>query len=297
MKIVVGVRELDQGKRSVEWLRDLRFKDPHLDLVNVISTVGVGELGWASAWPVSGDAISQFVTMQEESAREMVDQTRNAALRAGFEARTHVCTGFPANELLSYVDQQGADLLVLGSSGKGLFARAMLGSVARKAVVSSRTSVLICRKEPHPGRPLTAVFATDHSAYANRCSELLTRLHPKGIGRLVVTTVYPEQLVKSVSVVVEHFKADVGGWVAEELKRCNDRLIEKLKPLECAVSARVETGAVNDAISRVVEEEGADLLIVGAQGHGFLERLMIGSVSLHQAIGSPASVLLLRVPS
>jgi hypothetical protein len=38
----------------------------------------------------------------------------------------------------------------------------------------------------------------------------------------------------------------------------------------------------------------ADLLILGAKGHGFLERITMGSVSLRQAIAGMYSTLILR---
>ena len=37
------------------------------------------------------------------------------------------------------------------------------------------------------------------------------------------------------------------------------------------------------------------LMILGAQGHGFIERLLIGSTSLHQVAAEPYPVLVLRV--
>ncbi|MBC8134649.1 MAG: universal stress protein, partial [Fibrella sp.] len=40
---------------------------------------------------------------------------------------------------------------------------------------------------------------------------------------------------------------------------------------------------------------GADLLIVGAQGHTLMERLSLGSVSFRQAMTAPYSVMILRV--
>ena len=40
--------------------------------------------------------------------------------------------------------------------------------------------------------------------------------------------------------------------------------------------------------------QNADLLVLGAQGHGFLERLTTGSVSLDQAVARPYSVIVMR---
>jgi nucleotide-binding universal stress UspA family protein len=38
----------------------------------------------------------------------------------------------------------------------------------------------------------------------------------------------------------------------------------------------------------------ADILVMGAQGHGFVERVFIGSVSLHQALYEPYPVMIVR---
>jgi nucleotide-binding universal stress UspA family protein len=54
--------------------------------------------------------------------------------------------------------------------------------------------------------------------------------------------------------------------------------------------------SVNDAIKQTMQEFNAQLLIVGAHGHGFFERMMLGSIALHQVVAEPHSVLVLRAP-
>jgi nucleotide-binding universal stress UspA family protein len=51
---------------------------------------------------------------------------------------------------------------------------------------------------------------------------------------------------------------------------------------------------LTDALERVTASLSADLVIVGARGHGFLERLMIGSSSLQVVLTAPTNVLLIR---
>jgi nucleotide-binding universal stress UspA family protein len=41
-------------------------------------------------------------------------------------------------------------------------------------------------------------------------------------------------------------------------------------------------------------EQNGDLLILGAQGHGFLHRIMLGSVALHQIAVEEYPVLIVR---
>jgi nucleotide-binding universal stress UspA family protein len=53
-------------------------------------------------------------------------------------------------------------------------------------------------------------------------------------------------------------------------------------------------GEAVDAISAAAEEENADLIVVGANDKGFLERLMTGSVSEDLAREAPRPVLIVR---
>jgi nucleotide-binding universal stress UspA family protein len=43
-----------------------------------------------------------------------------------------------------------------------------------------------------------------------------------------------------------------------------------------------------------MQETHSELLVLGSQGHGFMERIALGSTSLEQAIKQPYSVLVVR---
>jgi nucleotide-binding universal stress UspA family protein len=232
--------------------------------------------------------------MQEEEAQGVLASGHAALTQLGLASTTKLMTGFAGNRILARSEEGGADLLALGSSGRGLLNGAKLGSVGRKALTSAKCSVLIAKNAPSQGRPLTAVIATDHSQYANRCLEKLMSWNPKGIGRAVVTTVYPEQLLKSMTSLMNHFKADVSSWVKGELERNNAEFIRKFATVVPNCTGRVESGDVGDTLERVMKEEGADLLILGSQGHGFLERMFVGSISLDQAMSRSYSTLVVR---
>jgi nucleotide-binding universal stress UspA family protein len=47
-------------------------------------------------------------------------------------------------------------------------------------------------------------------------------------------------------------------------------------------------------IGEVMREKAADLLVIGAQGTGVLERLFVGSVAMHQVVNEPWNLMLLR---
>ena len=75
---------------------------------------------------------------------------------------------------------------------------------------------------------------------------------------------------------------------AAELHELAELLGVELQP-------RVEVGEPGDTICAVAEELDADLIIVGSHGHGWLQRVFIGSVSTHVLHHAPCPVLVVRL--
>jgi nucleotide-binding universal stress UspA family protein len=293
MKIVVGV---DASKRAATiggYISALRFADYELTLAHVLERIG--EAGFSPEGGVPRDLIERFLKMQEDEANGILQSEHAELKKAGLESSKKLLTGFSGNRIVAYAEETKADVLAIGSSGKGTLEGAIIGSVGRKALISSSCSVLIAKRPVQSQGPLTVVFATDHSDYANRCIDRFIGWRPKGVGRAIVTTIYPEQFVQAMTSVMDNFKADVSSWVRTEFERNNQKVLQRLAPLGAACKSRVESGNVGNVLENVMKEEKADLLVLGAQGHGFMQRLMLGSVSLDQALKRPYSVLVMRV--
>lgn len=292
MKIVLGVDDAMRARQTADLLQALRFQGPAVDVVHVLD--GRSE----SIYPVERhrpDLIVQYLKMQEDNANEMLATTSTELKRRDFaDVSSHLLMGYLSNKLLDYCAETSADVLAVASSDKGPIEGVLIGSVTRKAVISAPCSVLISKRPVESVRPLNVVLATDHSPYANKCIDAFIRWAPRGIGKLTVVTVFPEQIVKAMTFVVENFKADVGNWVRSELERTNQDVLGRLAPLGAAGKSRVEAGFVVESLDRVMKEESADLLVLGAQGHGFVDRLTLGSVSLDFAVKKPHSVLVIR---
>jgi nucleotide-binding universal stress UspA family protein len=292
MKITVGLDTLERLDEVAGLVAGFRFPQPEVELVHVLERLGreTGQLP-DGARP---DLITNFLKMQEEEADRLLGDGSSALARHGIRCRTQRLVGFSGNAIVARAAETRADLLALGSSGKGPIGGALLGSVGRKALVSAGCSVLIAKGARPKKEGLTVVFATDHSVYAKRCLETFVAWRPEGVSRAVVATVYPEQLVGAMAAVVGNFKADVTSWVREKLEKENAAAVSSLAKLGIACSSRVETGAAGDSLERVMKEEAADVLVLGAQGRGFMDRVLIGSVSLDQALRRPYSVLVVR---
>ena len=102
--------------------------------------------GLSMAGPLAED---ELMAAQEESGARMLEE---AAGVAGLSDAVHrVTVGLPAEQLAEIADEEGAELVVVGSRGRGAFKAAFLGSVSSSLVGIARCPVLIV--PPGAGSP------------------------------------------------------------------------------------------------------------------------------------------------
>lgn len=100
-------------------------------------------------WPYEGFVQKPDLdTELRNKAEEILAPVVEAALRAGVRSvRPVVRHGTPVHrEVLELVRQESADLVVMGSSGRGRFQRILLGSVAERIIGSGAAPVLLTRE-------------------------------------------------------------------------------------------------------------------------------------------------------
>jgi nucleotide-binding universal stress UspA family protein len=76
-----------------------------------------------------------------EASQALLEQLAAGAEADGAEVRTMV--GIPAEQLAELADDVGAELIVVGSRGRGAFRAAFLGSVSNSLVGIARCPVLV----------------------------------------------------------------------------------------------------------------------------------------------------------
>jgi len=226
-------------------------------------------------------------------------------LKADRKPATHIYRGNPAQMLMQHADGVHADLLAVNAPQDGPLLGFLNSSVARDLVIGARESVLLARGDATmkntSSHPIRAVLATDHSLYMDHCVEQLIQFCPHGLEHLTVLTAYPRVELERLQPYLAHLSVDLTGAMERDLEERNRSLVRRIadafRPLGTCVTSQVSDKPADSAITHVMEETAADLLILGAQGHTLLERLTLGSVSFHQAMTARCSVLVLRISS
>ena len=297
MKIVLGVdsRTPEANVPVVSLLKKIAFVGGEIEVVHVVPppVFPGGEL-----LPVLSGVAAQFYEGQEwPDSSEAVTHVAEA-LGSTYPLTETVITGNPATMLLATAESAGARLLALNASHDPAWKTAFVGSVARAAVLDAKESVLLARAPELPDRPLHAVFATDHSPYADQCAALLGELLPLGIAELTVLTAFPIAAMREQLLAKGESGVGAGDQIEHSLRVRNADTIARLDAAfgdsAPVMQSRILDKPLDDAIAETMTETHADLLILGAHGHSFTERLIVGSVSFRYALSSPYSVLLLR---
>lgn len=80
-----------------------------------------------------------------------------------------------------------------------------------------------------------------------------------------------------------------------EVKGANEELARLVRLLDVPAETRVEIGEPGVTICDVATEVGADVVILGSHGHGWLQRVLLGSVSHYVLHHAPCPVVVMRL--
>jgi nucleotide-binding universal stress UspA family protein len=99
--------------------------------------------------PMQGFGMSAVIPhvphVLDEVDRAPLEEAQEKATGQGVRATSKLLVGDAADEIVAYADDQGVDLIVIGSRGHGTLAGALIGSVSRQVLSQSKLPVTIVR--------------------------------------------------------------------------------------------------------------------------------------------------------
>lgn len=223
-------------------------------------------------------ALAEVLAGQRRAAEAWLRDT--AALQLGntpFDTR--LADGAPTEAVLAAARQLDTDLVVLGTHGRSGLNRLLLGSVAERVLRVCDRPVLTVRApmghrpwEHGPQRILCPVNFTDVSQHALDWAQTLAARFE---AELVLLTA------------VEDGDADAA----------RASMAASCEATACRTRGVVREGEAASQILQAVDEEAADMIVIGARHRPFLETTILGTTSVRVGRHAPCPVLTIRAGS
>jgi nucleotide-binding universal stress UspA family protein len=216
---------------------------------------------------------------------------------ADLTAVARVVRGRAAPSIVDLAAETRAELVVIGSRGRGPIASSLLGSVSAEVVDRSPCPVLVAR-HAISGPILVAVDGS--------------RTADAAVSFLVATRLLVEHPAEILSVPRARAGRTEPGWTQltgpgfahdvvhgldrESAEIAATRAAQRLRCAGFQATWSLEEGTAASGILRAAETIGCGLIVMGSRGLTGLSRVLLGSVARTVLMHSPTSVLIVREP-
>ncbi|GAA2565113.1 universal stress protein [Winogradskya consettensis] len=281
--IVVGTDGTDPSNNAVDWAaQEADRRHVPLRIVHAF------DWEWQGARYTIG---SEFVDLARKIAEAIVaaawDRARDVA--PGITVQTDTLIGNAAPRLLEV--SQGADLLVLGSRGRGGFAGLLLGSVSQRVATHASCPVVVVRGPAEAVDGPIAVGVDDSPAADMVLETAFTAANEHGCSLNLVRTYLP---------VIPLWLSDVAPPTVDTPEQDaaeRQRFEEQVAPWRAKFpDVPVETVVTHESASFALERASrhARLVVVGNRGHGPLAGALLGSTTLQLLHHAACPVYIVR---
>lgn len=235
-------------------------------------------------------AAEQPETLNEavrEAARTALTEELAGAVPDGALRNVQIRTGRAAAVLRDCAHEQQAGLVVLGGKHHTTLGRWVGGSTAHTLVRSLEVPLLVTAHTPLPvHRVLVSVDLSDAAGPTIRMAERFARIF--GADLHVLHVVEPLPIIPDTPL---QFNDD------EVYRRSEAHLEQYVWPLidHPTATKSLRRGIAVDAITAEVQDRGAEVVVLGSHGKGWVDRILIGSVTERVLSALPCSILVVPV--
>jgi nucleotide-binding universal stress UspA family protein len=270
MRAVVAVDWSDQSFNAVKVVCRL-FTHEELTLLHAVDLRPFENPLFAQ--PLGRRSTEELRQGMVEAGKRLLEQT-GTLVPSTVTSIKQVCRiGNPAPVVLETTRSSHADLVAVGSRGRGRLAELVLGSVSHRVVLHASCSALLVRDDPgNIRRVLLAVEGYEDSL------RLRTWLSTHRFNQLVELSLL--NVVPTVPIGDWATESRYDKWTAEmeqHARELVDETAAALRTIHPTVTPQIQHGDPAYCITQAARH--ADLVMVGSHGWKGLEHFLLGSVS------------------
>ncbi|NUO35551.1 MAG: universal stress protein [Dermatophilaceae bacterium] len=296
--IVVGYDGSPGSRLALAWAAETaRLQGGHLTIVHSVNVAAV------PAYPAMD--LSQLEPTLAHAAKTLVDDgaVRAAETLDAAQVETQYWLGSPAAQLVDA--SKKADLVVVGSRGRGRVLAGILGSTSYAVAAHARCPVVVVRgpvessdepaMPPRPGRGHDVVVGVDDSDSAARAVDAAAEVAEREGAALHVVRVAHSASMEAWTY------AEVAKGGTEETHAIRDHAEQSVTRAANRARARhpkvlVTTEVLYGDPGQSLADLGstAGLVVVGSRGHGGFTGMLLGSVSHRLIHDATCPVMVVR---
>jgi nucleotide-binding universal stress UspA family protein len=286
-RIVVGVDGSAHARQALRFaLSEAALRGARVDVVGswAVPPLAATGVGLVPAFDLLRTELGD--STREVLAGELADAADAAA---GVEVEQHVAQGDAAGALVEAA--AGADLLVVGSRGRGGVTGTVLGSVSRACLHHAPCPVAVVH-DAGPTERSRIVVGVDGSPGARAALEwAYAEARLRAVGVYAVCAYDEPWGIASLGMSSAAAVAELRTALAVGAERALEAA-EAAAPEGVGVTGEAIRGAAGPAL--VSASDGSALLVVGSRGRGGFTSLLLGSVSQYCAAHARGVVLVVR---
>ena len=283
MRTLLAVDGSDNANEAVRLLQYLST-----DHLVVLHAMNVPRPAYPMMIPeVSAELYHDVEGSMRADAERLLDRTVSLLPFHTGPVKKVIEVGSPADVILTTVEQEKIELIVMGARGVGPIKERLFGSVSHRILTGAPCAKLIVSR---PLRTIQKILLPLRSASDTKDAIRFLELHPfRQPVELSLLSVLPPI----------HPNWGLGALAAESLQgreRQNAQLFlestaKQLKRMGYSVRTEVLIGTPAEAILEQAQGQRADLILMGSRRRHGVVRLMLGSVSHALLHSAPCPVL------
>ncbi len=266
---VVGLDGSDCAANALEWaVANAVGRATGVELVTAWQTPVVGAYPMSAPMSVAIDDTE----LHDAAAHDVAQVTDDLGGRLDVPVTASVGHGGPAQVLLEA--SASAGMLVIGSRGRGGFARLLLGSTSTQCATHASVPTIVVPGDAEPKRAETILVGCDGSPNSMVALRWAIDFASPG-GTVVVAWVWD---ATPLAVGADaFFFPDASDLAAERFHHLVDTVADQARIGEVTLEREFIRGTPRSALAS--QAENVDLVAVGARGHGAVGAALLGSVS------------------